>query len=161
MPSYKPDRSFADIPQRDQRDIHGRIPAHASQLPGPGRENEKPRSPGSAAKMPKARALALASTLKKWLVAASVVGFGTLSGMVALHQVGTTTAVSQSTTSSSSSSASQSATSTPTNISAEDDDDDDDGFLNQKGNNFGTNNATQTGGQTSGSSQPSSGSRVS
>ena len=42
-------------------------------------------------RMPKARALALVRTFKKWLVVASVVSFGTFSGLAAFHQVSTTT----------------------------------------------------------------------
>jgi hypothetical protein len=45
--------------------------------------------------MPKVQALALARTLKKWLAVASLVGFLSLSGLVAYHQVGTTTTASQ------------------------------------------------------------------
>src|SRR5260370_33882986 len=68
--------------------------ARQQQLPRP----QNPRTPQSAAgqkprapeKMPKARALALAHTFKKWLVVASVAGFRTSSGRAALDQVGTT-----------------------------------------------------------------------
>src|SRR6266704_6307023 len=66
---------------------------------------QKPKAPE---KMPKARALALARTLKRWLAVASIVGFGTFSGLVALHQVGTT--ASQSTHTSSGSSTTTSTT---------------------------------------------------
>src|SRR3989440_5307349 len=48
------------------------------------------QKPRAAEKMPKKRALALARTLKRWLVVASIVGFGTFGGLVAFHQVGTT-----------------------------------------------------------------------
>src|SRR5260370_29586857 len=48
---------------------------------------QKPRAPE---KMPKARALALAHTFKKWLVLSSFVVFGTFIGRAPLHQVGTT-----------------------------------------------------------------------
>src|SRR6266704_7066730 len=67
---------------------------------------QKPKAPE---KMPKARALALARTLKRWLAVASIVGFGTFSGLVALHQVATTatTTSSGSSTNSTSSSSSQ------------------------------------------------------
>ena len=48
------------------------------------------QKPRAAEKMPKTRALALVRTLKRWLVVASIVGFGTFGGLVAFHQVGTT-----------------------------------------------------------------------
>src|SRR5258708_31566812 len=80
--------------------------ARQQQLPRP----QNPRAPQSAAgqkprapeKMPKARALALADTFKRWLVVASIVGFGTFSGLAALHQVGTTASQSTKTSSGSS-----------------------------------------------------------
>ena len=96
---------------------------------------QKPRAPE---KMPKARALALANTLKRWLAIASIVGFGTFGGLVALHQVSSTTTTSQSTsTNSSSSSSSQNSN----------------GFLNQQGGN--------TSGTSSSSSAPVSGTHTS
>src|SRR5437868_14179334 len=48
------------------------------------------QKPRAAEKMPKKRVLALARILKRWLVVASIVGFGTFGGLVAFHQVGTT-----------------------------------------------------------------------
>src|SRR3989440_12805472 len=48
------------------------------------------QKPRAAEKMPKTRALALVRTLKRGLVVASIVGFGTFGGLVAFHQVGTT-----------------------------------------------------------------------
>ncbi len=96
---------------------------------------QKPRVPE---KMPKARALALANTLKRWLAIASIVGFGTFGGLVALHQVSSTTTTSQSTsTNSSSSSSSQNSN----------------GFFNQQGGN--------TSGTSSSSSAPVSGTHTS
>src|SRR6266700_2631072 len=47
------------------------------------------QKPGTQVKMPKARALALAITLKRTLAVASIVGFGMFGGLVAMHQVGT------------------------------------------------------------------------
>src|SRR5579864_5929857 len=46
---------------------------------------QKPKAP---AKMPKAQALAMANTFKRWLVVASFVGFGTFSTLAAFHQIG-------------------------------------------------------------------------
>jgi hypothetical protein len=48
------------------------------------------QKPRAAEKMPKKQALALARILKRWLVVASIVSFGTFGGLVAFHQVGTT-----------------------------------------------------------------------
>jgi len=96
---------------------------------------QKPKVPE---KMPKARVLALANTFKRWLAIASIVGFGTFSGLVALHQVGTTATTSQTSSTSSQTSSSQNNNS----------------FFNQGGNNFGTSNSSQ--GSTSASSSSSS-----
>ena len=113
-----------------------RPPVLQNQRPQPG--NGKPRPPE---KMPKARALALAHRLKRWLAVASVVSFGTFSGLVAFHNVGSTTTASQSTSTSSSNSSSQNSSS----------------FLKQKGgNNLGSSSSSQ--GSTSGSSSSSQGS---
>src|SRR5450759_1488225 len=84
--------------------------------------DQKPKAPE---KMPKARAMALANTLKRWLGIASIVGFGTFGGLVALHQVGTTT--SQSTQSSSGSSSTNSSSSSSSQNSSS--------FLQQQGGN--------------------------
>lgn len=85
-------------------------------------------------KMSKARALALANTLKRLLAVASIVGFGTFGGLVALHQVGST--ASQSTQSSSGSSNTSSTSSSSS----------------QNSNSF----FSQQGGNTSGTSSSSS-----
>src|SRR5437870_410714 len=96
------------------------------------------QKPRTAEKMPKARARALANTLKRWLVVTSIVSFGTFSGLVALHQVATTASQSTQTNSTSRSS-------TQNNSN----------FLNQQGgNNFGTSSSSQ--GSNSGSSSSSS-----
>src|SRR5260370_40345161 len=68
-----------------------RLPQHGA--------GQKPRAPE---KMRKARALDLAQTLKKWLAVVSIVGFGTFSGLVALHPLGTTAMHSTQTSSGSS-----------------------------------------------------------
>ena len=110
--------------------------------PQAGSGNQKPRPPE---KMPKAQALALARTFKKWLVVASLVSFGTFSGLVAFHQVGSTTTSNQSTSTSSGSSSTSSSKSSSQNSS---------NFLNQGGNNVGSSSSSQ--GSTSGSSSSSS-----
>src|SRR5207245_2228404 len=96
--------------------------------------NQKPRPPE---KMPKARALALVRTLKRWLVVASLVSFGTFSGLVALHQVGSTTVASQSSSTSSGSSQTTSSSNSSTQNSSS--------SLNQQGgNNIGSSSSSQT-----------------
>ncbi len=92
------------------------------------------QKPGTQAKMPKARALALANTLKRTLAVASIIGFGMFGGLVAMHQVGTTTTQSTQSTSGSSNTSSNSNSSS------------------QNSNNF----FNQQGGNTSGTSSTSS-----
>ena len=46
-------------------------------------------------RMPKAEALALVQQLKKWLVVASLVGFGVLTGLVVNHATGVTSTSAQ------------------------------------------------------------------
>jgi hypothetical protein len=92
-------------------------------------------------KMPKARVLALTNTLKKWLAIASIVGFGTLSGLVAFHQVGTAT-----TQTSSGTSKTNSTTSSSSNNS--------NSFLQQQGGNTGGTSSSST---TNSSSAPVTG----
>ena len=154
---YEYDRTVPWVPQQNQR-YDGRYftprttqqPVGAARIaqviapspPGVAR-GPKPRSPE---RMPKARALALARTLKKWITIASIVCFGTFSGLVALHQVGTTA----SHTNQSSSKSSQAATATATPSSSN-------GFFDQQGgNNFGSSNSSQ--GSTDGSNNSSQGS---
>jgi hypothetical protein len=145
---YEYDRTVPWVPQQNQRYdsryFTPRTPVGAQFIaptpPVAPSRGPKPRSPE---RMPKARALALARTFKKWLTIASVVCFGTLSGLVAFHQVGTTTSHPNQ-----SSSKSSQATATPSSSN---------GFFDQQGgNNFGSSNSSQ--GSTDGSSNPSQGS---
>ena len=92
------------------------------------------QKPGTPMKMPKARALALANTLKRTLAVASIIGFGIFGGLVAMHQVSTTTTQSTQSTSGSSNTSSKSSSSS------------------QNSNNF----FNQQGGNTSGTSSTSS-----
>ena len=78
------------------------------------------------AKMPKARALALANALKRTLAVASIIGFGMFGGLVAMHQVSTTT-----TTQSTQSTSGSSNTSSKSNSSSQNSNN----FLNQQGGN--------------------------
>ncbi len=57
----------------------------------PLQEKPTPASTKSAARMPKARALALVNVFKRWIVMTSLVGFLSLSGLAALHRTSTTT----------------------------------------------------------------------
>jgi hypothetical protein len=87
-------------------------------------------------RMPKARALALVRTFKKWLVVASIVSFGTFSGLAAFHQVSTTTTSKATNTSSGTSQKTSTTTSSSQSSNS---------FLNQQGsNNFGSSNSSQT-----------------
>ena len=136
---YQNDTHLPWIPQQNQLYEGGPVTAQDSQqqLPRPQNQGlpkhsvgQKPRAPE---KMPKARTLALARTLKRWLAVASIVGFGTFSGLVALHQVGTATSQSTQTSSGSSTTSTSSSSSQKSNS-----------FLNQGGNNFGTSSSSST-----------------
>src|SRR2546423_13565089 len=106
--------------------------------------DQKPRA---AEKMPKKRALALARTLKRWLVVASIVGFGTFGGLVAFHQVGTT--ASQISSGSSKTNSTSSSSSKNSN-----------NFLKQQGGNTsGTSSSSSSSSSTSSSSTSSSSSK--
>jgi hypothetical protein len=105
---------------------------------------QKPKAPQ---KMSKARALALANTLKRWFAVASIVGFGTFAGLVALHRTNTTATQSAQTTSGSSNTNSKSGSSSQNN----------NGFLNQQGGNTGGTSSSST---TSSSQGTSSGSNT-
>ncbi|HZS79329.1 MAG TPA: hypothetical protein VFA41_22135 [Ktedonobacteraceae bacterium] len=107
----------------------------------------KPKS--TQPRMPKAQALALVKKLKQWLVAASIISFGILSGLAAGHVVSsannttTTNKATPTSTQSSSTSSSSSSTSTQNSSSTS---------QQQGGSNFGS---------SSSSSQPVSGTHTS
>ena len=92
---YNYDTAIPWVPQQNQlyRGGDGRVYAKRS----PVVENQRPQQrdgvqkPKVAERMPKAKALALVSKFKKGLVVASLVSFGTVSGLAAFHQIGTTT----------------------------------------------------------------------
>jgi hypothetical protein len=143
---YNYDTTVPWIPQQNQQYQGRDATARTSQQRPPALQNQRPQQTGGGQKtkpperMPKARALALARTLKKWLVIASLVSFGTFSGLVAYHQVAT--AASQ--TSSGSSQATPASNSSSSSQNSN-------GFFNQQGgNNFGSGNSSQ--GSSSGSS---------
>lgn len=58
---------------------------------------QKPKVPKA---MPKPRALAIASTLKRWVVVTSLAAFVSLGGLATLHHVGTTASTTSSTSTS-------------------------------------------------------------
>src|SRR5438093_7900806 len=91
-------------PQQNQLYEGRYVTARTGQLRPPALENQRPQprngNQKQPEKMPKVRAMALASTLKRWLAVASLVSFGMFSGLVAFHQVGSTTTASQSTSTS-------------------------------------------------------------
>src|SRR5260370_15187306 len=89
---------------------------------------------GTQVKMAKARALALANTLKRTLAVASIVGFGMFGGLVAIHQVNTTTTQSTQSTSGSSNTSSKSSSSSQNSNN----------FLNQQGGNTSGTSSTST-----------------
>ena len=92
------------------------------------------QKPGTQVKMPKARALALANTLKRTLAVASIVGFGMFGGLVAMHQVSTTTTQSTQSTSGSSNTSSKSSSSSQNSNN----------FLNQQGGNTSGTSSTSS-----------------
>lgn len=99
---------------------------------------QKPKAPE---KMPKARAMDLANKLKRGFAVASIVGFGVFGGLVAMHQVGTTSTQStQSSSGSSSSNSTNSSSSSSQNSS---------NFLNQQGGNTNGTSSSSTGSSSS------------
>ena len=137
---YQNDTHLPWIPQQNQHyeGVGVTTQVGQQQLPRPQNQGlrqksvgQKPRLPE---KMPKARVLALAYKLKRWLAVASIVGFGTFGGLVAIHQVGTTT--NQSTQSSSGSSKTNSTSSSSSQNS--------NNFLNQQGGNTSGTNSSST-----------------
>ena len=135
---YEYDKTQPWIPQQNQLYQNRPAAQNEQQLIQSQNQNMPQRhvgqKPGTQAKMPKARALALANSLKRTLAVASIIGFGMFGGLVAMHQVGTTTTQSTQSTSGSSN------TSSNANSSS------------QNSNNF----FNQQGGNTSGTSSTSS-----
>jgi hypothetical protein len=140
---YDYDITVQWIPQQNQLSESRDLTARTGQQRPPVLQNQRPQQtrggqkPGAPEKMPKARALALARTLKRWLVVASIVSFGTFSGLVAFHQVSSTTAASHSTSTSSGSSSQSTSSSNSSSQNSN-------SFLNQGGNNFGSSNSSST-----------------
>jgi hypothetical protein len=133
---YEYDKTVPWIPQQNQlykgRTVTARTNRHPysqqDYLPQQRGIGQKPKPPE---RMPKAQTLALVRTFKQWLVVASLVGFGTFSGLAAYHQVGTANKQSNQT----SSGPSQGIPATPSSSN---------GFFDQQGgNNFGSSNSSQ------------------
>ncbi len=143
---YEYDRSVAGIPQQNQG-YAGREGRQSMQQRPPVRQGQAPASQraGMTPKpkpMPKARAQELARSVKRWLVVASFVGFGALSGLAAYHQIGTTATASSSAHTSQTTGSSSSSN----------------GFLHQQGENNVESGESDNSGQSSSSSSSSQGS---
>src|SRR3989442_12276633 len=143
--AYEYDRTISWIPQQNQRYEGNYVTAHTGQQRPVVLQNQKPQQrsvdqkPKPPRPMPKARALALARTFKKWLVIASLVSFGTFSGLAAFHQVGTTTTQASSASSQKTPTTTASAQKTTTTTASSQNSS---SFLNQQGgNNFGSSNS--------------------
>src|SRR5438045_9392304 len=97
MNTYAYDTSVQWRPQQNQLYEGRYVTARTGQQQPPVLQQQRPQAvngnqkPRPAEKMPKARAQALARTLKKWLAVASLVSFGTLTGLVAFDEGGRTT----------------------------------------------------------------------
>jgi hypothetical protein len=148
---YEYDRTVPWIPQQNQafasRDIAARPGQQPSQL-----QNARPQQKGGVQKprqperMSKVRALSLARAFKKWLVVASIVTFGSFSGLVAYHQVSTTAVSNTSSGSSQSTSASgSSTTSSSSSASSSSSNSSSNGYFNQQGSsNFGSSSSSNS-----------------
>ena len=108
------------------------------------------QKPGQPQRMPKEQALALVRRFKKSLIVASVFGFGIFSGLVAYHQVGTTTTVattssgsSQTASTAATSTTKSSTTSTSTSTATQNSNSNSNSFLQQGGNNVSASNSSQ------------------
>src|SRR5579875_1668602 len=114
---YEYDNTVSWMPQQQQVYAGSGTNQYEQRLP-PLRQVPTPRATGAAQKpklpkpMPKARTLQLAHSLKQVILVASFVGFGTLSGLVALHQEGHNVGSDDSNNSSTSTSSSSSNSST-------------------------------------------------
>ena len=135
-------RTVPRVPQQNQYTEGRYVTAPTSQQRSAALPNQRLQqrggvhSPKSAERMPKARALALVRTLKKWLVIASLASFSIFSALVAYHQVATTATSTKSgeskqTTVSATSSSSQNSNSNSF-------------FMQQGGNNFGSDSSSST-----------------
>ena len=152
-------KSVAWIPQQNQPDppYEGRYvrqytrqqPSNVQNQrlqPAAGKE-QKPKAPE---RMSKARALTLVHKFKKALVVASVVGFGSFSGLAAYHQAITTTSQTSSNThttpatGSSSNSSSSTSNSSSTNSSSTSNSNSSNSSSTNNSSNFGSSNSSSS-----------------
>ena len=139
MNPYEYNRTQPWVPQQDQLYPYKPMAENEQQFKQSQNHKMPQRNVGqkplTQAKMPKARALALANTLKRTLAVASIIGFGMFGGLVAMHQVNTTTTQSTQSTSGSSNTSSNSNSSSQNSNN----------FLNQQGGNTsGTSSTSST-----------------
>jgi hypothetical protein len=138
MNPYEYNRTQPWVPQQDQLYPYKPMAENEQQLKQSQNHKMPQRNvgqkPGTQVKMPKARALALANTLKRTLAVASIIGFGMFGGLVAMHQVNTTTTQSTQSTSGSSNTSSNSNSSSQNSNN----------FLNQQGGNTSGTSSTSS-----------------
>ena len=105
-------------------------------------KEQKPKAPE---RMPKARALALVRKFKKVLVVASIVSFGSFSGLAAYHQAITTTSQASSSTHATGSSSNSTSNSSSSSSSSSSTSSSSGSYFNQQGNsNFGSSNSSSS-----------------
>ena len=127
---YSYNRTVPRRPQPKQLSGGRSVTERAGQPQPPVLQKQKPKP---SERMPKARVLELVRKFKQWLVIASLMSFGTFSGLVAFHQVNITAAASQTSAVSSQTTSSATASSQSSN-----------NFFNQQGgNNFGSSSSSQ------------------
>jgi len=135
---YKYDRTQPWTPQQNQ--LYQNTPMGPNEQQLLQSQNQKSlqrgagQKPGMQAKMPKARVMALANSLKRSLAVASIIGFGMFGGLVAMHQVGNTITQSTQSTSGSSNTSSKSTSSSQNSNN----------FFNQQGGNTSGTNSTSS-----------------
>lgn len=105
-------------------------------------KEQKPKAPD---RMSKARALALVRKFKKVLVVASIVSFGSFSGLAAYHQVITTTSQASSNTHATGSSSNSSSSTSNSSSSSSNTSSSSGSYFNQQGgSNFGSSNSSSS-----------------
>ncbi len=144
------------------RNVTARInQQHSPVLPNQRSQQKEQRHAPKLVRMSKAQVLALTHRLKRWLIIASFLSFGTFSGLVAYHQVGTITTQTSSRSIQVTPTTSSSSQVTPTPTTTSTSSQNSNGFLKQQGgNNLGSTQTSQTP-TSSSSSTPVSGSGVS
>ena len=96
------------------------------------------------ARLSKAQALALVQKLKRWIVVASFLSFGTVSGLVMTHAVGTQAQAQQNTTSTTTSTSSSTPSSSTSSSNTTSSNQSSGSFLQQQGgSSFGSSSSSQ------------------